>query len=70
MASYEEIFENEFNLNISRYVDTFEEDTVVADLKMVRVESKRVQANLYHSLEQLVDKYGESEESIRLFLKG
>lgn len=75
VASYEEIFENEFNLNISRYVDTFEEeaiamDTVVADLKAAQVESKRVQANLYHSLEKLVDEYGESEESIRLFLKG
>lgn len=75
VASYEEIFENEFNLNISRYVDTFEEeaiamDTVVADLKTTQIESNRVQENLYHSLEKLVDEYGESEESIRLFLKG
>lgn len=75
VASYEEIFENEFNLNISRYVDTFEEeaiaiDTVVVDLKTAQVESKCVQENLYHSLENLVDEYGESEESIRLFLKG
>lgn len=45
-------------------------NTVVADLKTTQIESNRVQENLYHSLEKLVDEYDESEESIRLFLKG
>lgn len=34
LASFEEIVENDYNLNIPRYVDTFEEEPVVplADL--------------------------------------
>lgn len=36
VATFEEITENEFNLNIPRYVDTFEEEEEV-DLKAVQV---------------------------------
>jgi type I restriction enzyme M protein len=51
VATFEEIQENDFNLNIPRYVDTFEEeaevdiaavqkeiDSLVAELKMVQQE--------------------------------
>ena len=37
LASFDEIKENDFNLNIPRYVDTFEEETEI-DLVAVRTE--------------------------------
>ncbi|PRP61319.1 type I restriction endonuclease subunit M, partial [Bacillus halotolerans] len=40
LASFDEIKENDFNLNIPRYVDTFEEE---AEIDLVEVRTKRVQ---------------------------
>lgn len=40
LASFEEIKENDFNLNIPRYVDTFEEE---AEIDLVAVRTERVQ---------------------------
>jgi len=40
LASFNEIKENDFNLNIPRYVDTFEEE---AEIDLVAVRTKRVQ---------------------------
>ena len=46
----DEIRENDFNLNIPRYVDTFEEeepidlDEVVSELKKINEEMKKVDA--------------------------
>lgn len=45
LATPEELKENEFNLNIPLYVDTFEEETPV-DLDAVRAEIDRVEAEL------------------------
>jgi len=39
LASFDDIAENEFNLNISRYVDTFEEE---AEIDLVAVRTERV----------------------------
>ena len=36
LASFEEIKENDFNLNIPRYVDTFEEEEPVDILEVMR----------------------------------
>lgn len=45
VASFEEIKENDFNLNIPRYVDTFEEEEEI-DLMAVRKERKVLQQEL------------------------
>ena len=44
-ATFKEIAENDFNLNIPRYVDTFEEEAEV-DLAAVQKEIKRLEAEL------------------------
>ena len=45
LASLEEIRENDYNLNIPRYVDTFEEEAVI-DLMVVREERIALQTEL------------------------
>ncbi|WP_201596328.1 type I restriction-modification system subunit M [Psychrobacter vallis] len=45
LASFDEIAENDFNLNIPRYVDTFEEEAEI-DLVMVRTERLELKAEL------------------------
>ncbi|HAG4414379.1 TPA: type I restriction-modification system subunit M [Salmonella enterica] len=45
LASLQEIRDNDYNLNIPRYVDTFEEEHEV-DLMEVRIERKQLQAQL------------------------
>ncbi len=44
LANIDEIKENEYNLNIPRYVDTFEEEEVV-DLDAVSKQIKELHAN-------------------------
>jgi len=46
LAKLEEIAENDFNLNISRYVDTFEEEAEI-DLLAVHIERMQLKAELY-----------------------
>ena len=43
MASLQEIKENDYNLNIPRYVDTFEEEEEI-DIKAVMAEIKELEA--------------------------
>lgn len=45
LASYEEIKENDFNLNIPRYVDTFEEEEEI-DIEAVQQEIEQLEAEL------------------------
>ncbi|MDR5866250.1 MULTISPECIES: type I restriction-modification system subunit M [Halomonas] len=45
LATHEEIQENDYNLNIPRYVDTFEEEEEI-DLMAVRNERKKLQSQL------------------------
>ncbi len=45
VATFDEIKENEFNLNIPRYVDTFEEETEV-DIVAVQIEIEKLEAEL------------------------
>ena len=45
VATYEELKENDFNLNIPRYVDTFEEEEPV-DMKAVREEIVSLESEL------------------------
>ena len=52
MASFDEIKENDFNLNIPRYVDTFEEEELVdieevqRNIATIEVELAEVQAQM------------------------
>jgi type I restriction enzyme M protein len=52
LASPGEIAENEFNLNIPRYVDTFEEEEEI-DLMAVRREREQLKAELARLEEQM-----------------
>ncbi len=45
LASFEEIQENDFNLNIPRYVDTFEEEAEI-DINAVQIEIKQLESEL------------------------
>jgi type I restriction enzyme M protein len=45
VASFEEIKENDFNLNIPRYVDTFEEEEEI-DIQVVQQEIEQLEAEL------------------------
>lgn len=59
IASYEEIEENDFNLNIPRYVDTFEEEPlpdvrqILKNLKQIDEEETKIKADLYSMLNDL-----------------
>jgi type I restriction enzyme M protein len=55
LASFDEIKENDFNLNIPRYVDTFEEEEEI-DLEAVLLERKALKADL-EKLEGEMDGY-------------
>ena len=59
VASFDEIKENDFNLNIPRYVDTFEEDELVdidevqRNIANIEEELTQVQAQMKKYLEEL-----------------
>jgi type I restriction enzyme M protein len=57
IATFREIEENDFNLNIPRYVDTFEEEAEV-DIKAVNVELAKVEVKL-----------AETEKKMKAYLK-
>ena len=58
-ASYEEIEENDYNLNIPRYVDTFEEEelpdigTMLDNLDQIEAEERNTRSELYGILGEL-----------------
>jgi type I restriction enzyme M protein len=62
VATFEEIQENDFNLNIPRYVDTFEEEAEVdiaavqQEIEKLEGELKTVQAELGKYLDELLNK--------------
>lgn len=59
VASFDEIKENDFNLNIPRYMDTFEEEEIVdiaevqRNIASIKVELAQVQAQMKKYLEEL-----------------
>lgn len=55
VATFDEILENDFNLNIPRYVDTFEEEASI-DIKAVQQEIKKLEIELIE-VQQQMDKY-------------
>lgn len=60
IADYEEISGNDYNLNIPRYVDSFEEkplpdiECILKQLKAITEEEEKVATNLYRMLGELV----------------
>lgn len=58
VASLDEIKENDYNLNIPRYVDTFEEEEVIP-LSQVAQELKEVQTDISNSYKKLFELMGE-----------
>ena len=59
LASFEEIKENDFNLNIPRYVDTFEEEAPIdmvvlgKEMKSINEEEAKLEIEIYDMLLQL-----------------
>ena len=59
VANFDEIKENDFNLNIPRYVDTFEEEehidlaTIGSELKAVREKKAELEASLFEMISSL-----------------
>ncbi|MDH6603706.1 type I restriction enzyme M protein [Bacilli bacterium PM5-9] len=75
LATYEEIKDNDFNLNIPRYVDTFEEEE---DIKLSEIsteiieidkEISKIESELIKSLNELVGTNGEDDKELQLFIK-
>ena len=60
IASFEEIKENDFNLNIPRYIDTFEEEEKVdmakvkSDIEQIKIDIEQIS----HSMKRYIDNLG------------
>ncbi len=76
LASFEEIKENDYNLNIPRYVDTFEEEEVAPLSEIVQKINETNQridqqtAELKNLLGQLVGTTPEAQEELEKFVQG
>ena len=74
VASIEEIEENDFNLNIPRYVDTFEEEEVVplseivTNINETRSEIEKTTNELYSLFDELVGTTPEVDKEFQEFL--
>ena len=75
VASYEEIVENDYNLNIPRYVDTFEEEEVtplpdvMKELNDIRQEIEKTSKELFELLDQLEGTTPEAKAELDNFMK-
>ena len=75
MASIEEIHDNDYNLNIPRHVDTFEEDDVkplneiAEEIKEIDREVKEVSGEILESMKKLVGTTPEAQKELEEFIK-
>ena len=75
LASFEEIVENDYNLNIPRYVDTFEEEEVeplteiVAKINETNATIESQTASLLDMLGQLHGTTQEADEELKAFVE-
>lgn len=76
LASFEEIQENDFNLNIPRYVDTFEEEEevrpfseIIVEINQTNNEIETTKKELFSMLDQLVGTNEEEDKALREFLE-
>lgn len=71
VASFNEIQENDFNLNIPRYVDTFEEEeaadmaTIGASIRNIRKEKEKIESDLYEMISSI-----QYDEEDAIWIKG
>lgn len=76
LADFDEIEENEFNLNIPRYVDTFEEEEeiplgeVSKSLRATEADLKAAEDELKNLLKDLVGTSDSAQEDLDAFLQG
>ena len=74
-ATYDEIVENDFNLNIPRYVDTFEEEEpislaeVAQDMKEVQKEIAESNAALAQMVQELTASNDEAQQELDQFIE-
>ena len=70
LAKFDEIEENDFNLNIPRYVDTFEEEPPVdvqklaSDMANITKEEEKLTDEIKHSLDELVGTNPEAQKTL------
>ena len=75
LASFEEIVENDYNLNIPRYVDTFEEEEVepltdiVAKINQTNATIEIQTASLLDMLSQLYGTTPEADAELKRFVE-
>lgn len=75
LASFEEIEENGFNLNIPRYVDTFEEEDpidlaeVSKDIKAINEKSDKLKAAILADMRDLVANTDEAKRELEGFMQ-
>ena len=75
LAKFDEIEENGFNLNIPRYVDTFEEEDpidlaeVSKDIKVINEESDKLKAEILADMKNLVANTDEAKAELAGFME-
>jgi len=75
LASYDEIVENDYNLNIPRYVDTFEEEEpislaeVAKDLKETEQKIKEANKELANMVQELTASTEEGQQELNQFME-
>lgn len=74
VASFEDIVKNDYNLNISRYVDTFEEETlslgtISAEIKNIQQEIEEIDKELASTLHALEGTKKELSEDLQSYIK-
>ena len=75
LASFDEIKENNYNLNIPRYVDTFEEEEpidlgeVSKNIREIQKENQRLRDDIYKDMKDLVANTDDAQRELETFLK-
>ena len=75
LASYNEIKENNYNLNIPRYVDTFEEEEpidlgeVSKNIEQIEKENQKLKDEIYNDMRKLVANTDEASKELEEFLQ-
>lgn len=75
LASFEEIVENDYNLNIPRYVDTFEEEEEISlvdlssAMQKTRQDLKQAEKNLLTILQELEGMNGDTNRELQHFIQ-
>ena len=74
VAEFEEILENDYNLNIPRYVDTFEEEkdipleTISATIKQTKKDLAHAENELFGMLNELHGTTEEADKELKVFI--